>query len=73
MPAPWSTPEGDPPPPEPWSADADSWRERPVPSGATPCAGAIPLPQPGSWPQLAAAPLYWMWLEALERERARAA
>ena len=40
----------------PWTGDPDAWR------GAAEATG-------GSWPQLAAGPQYWMWLEVLERER----
>jgi hypothetical protein len=45
--------------PQPWSTDPDAWRD----------AGAAR--RSGSWPQLAAGPQYWMWLEMLERERDR--
>jgi hypothetical protein len=45
-------------PRQPWMADPDAWR------------GTAPASTPhGGWPQLAAGPAYWMWLEMLERER----
>jgi hypothetical protein len=54
------------PPPEPWAQDPEAWRKL-VESAPAPdaCAPAR------AWPQLDAAPAYWMWLERLERESGR--
>lgn len=43
--------------PQPWTTDPDAWR------------GPASAPASRPWPQLDASPLYWMWLELLERER----
>ena len=43
--------------PQPWTTDPDAWR------------GTAAAPPGRPWPQLDAGPLYWMWLELLERER----
>ena len=50
-------------PSEPWAQDPDAWR-------ATPCGApeAGSCPPTGAWPQLDASPVYWMWLERLERD-----
>jgi hypothetical protein len=62
--------DADSPGEEPWAQDADAWR--------TPAAKEPGEPPPSvprtrketrSWPQLNASPLYWMWLQRLERER----
>lgn len=63
-------PDADPSSPEPWAGDSDAWRGEP-PHGATRLSEAAG--HRGAWPQLDAAPLYWMWLSHLEQERARAA
>ena len=58
--SPWHDAESTPAT-EPWATDPDAWRgeqhEAPLPTSL------------GPWPQLDAAPLYWMWCERLERER----
>jgi hypothetical protein len=61
MASPWPPPEHDPPS-EPWAADPDAWRFAASPAPALDA--SVP-----TWPQLDAAPLYWMWLERLEQQR----
>jgi hypothetical protein len=51
------------PPNEPWAADPDAWRS------AAPPSDPDAVTSPTAWPQLDAAPLYWMWLERLEQQR----
>ena len=52
------------PPDEPWAQDPDAWRA----AGDGACVDNPPASS-GGWPQLDAAPVYWMWLERLEQDR----
>jgi hypothetical protein len=63
----WPDPDAGAPPPDPWASDPDDWNGGPAHDAlGTPTLHA--LLGATTWPQLDAAPLYWMWLARFERE-----
>ena len=63
----WPDPDPGASPPDPWTSDPDHWRgDAAHEAPRTPTLHA--LLGATSWPQLDAAPLYWMWLARFEEE-----
>ena len=66
-----SGPDPDSSPPEPWATDPEAWRGAPAPDAYDAHDAPTLHAVLGAchWPQLDAAPLYWMWLARFEEER----